>query len=259
MPENRHDSHRPEQIHLLGHSERTRTHLHSRGHLVYPASGILSLVTTQGSWVAPPNRVVWTPAGFEHQHRAHGTADMRVAFLPPVLAASLAPHPAVFSATPLAREALLALTAGGPRPRAARDRLRRVILDELTAAPELPLHLPEPRDARLLEVTRAVEEDLSAHSTLVELGTRIGASERTLSRLFREETGMGFRQWRTQLRVHRALVLLADGASVLAVAHACGWSNPTSFIDAFTPLVGRTPGQYQRALEELRSSPRRER
>jgi AraC-like DNA-binding protein len=56
---------------------------------------------------------------------------------------------------------------------------------------------------------------------------------------------MTFYQWRTQLRVYHALVLLADGHDTTNVAHACGWSNPSGFIAAFTDIVGTTPGRYQ--------------
>jgi transcriptional regulator GlxA family with amidase domain len=62
-------------------------------------------------------------------------------------------------------------------------------------------------------------------ASLADLGHRVGAGERTLSRLFHEETGMSFPQWRTQLRIHRALLMLADGDSVLATATACGWER----------------------------------
>jgi AraC-like DNA-binding protein len=209
---------------------------------------VLSLVTAAGSWIAPSNRVVWVPAGSGHEHRAHGATDMRVVFMAPRLAALLPAHPAVLVMTPLAREATLALTSGDRRPAGARARLRRVVIDDLVAAPEQPLHLPEPSDDRLLAVTRLVERDMSSPATLAKLGHRVGASERTLSRLFRAETGMSFPQWRTQLRVHRALLLLADGASVLDTATACGWANPGAFIEIFSTLVGQTPGRYQRSL-----------
>jgi AraC-like DNA-binding protein len=56
---------------------------------------------------------------------------------------------------------------------------------------------------------------------------------------------MTFYQWRTQIRLCHALVLLADGHDISHVAHACGWANPSSFIAAFTDLVGTTPGRYQ--------------
>jgi AraC-like DNA-binding protein len=248
MPETRHESPSPEQIHLLGHDERTPAHRHERGHLVYPASGVLSMVTDAGSWIAPSNRAVWIPGGFTHQHRAHGATDMRIVFMAGSFAELLPRYPAVLAVTPLAREAMLTLTGRTERPAAARDRLRTVVVDELTAAPEQPLHLPEPHDERLLALTRLVEQDMGSPATLEELGRRVGAGERTLSRLFRRETGMGFRRWRAQLRVHRALLMLTDGVSVIDTATACGWVNPSAFIDAFTALVGQTPGRYQRAL-----------
>ncbi|NMO55693.1 helix-turn-helix transcriptional regulator [Actinoplanes sp. TBRC 11911] len=248
MPKTRHDPMPSEQAQLLGHDERTPAHSHGRGHLVYPASGMLSVATSAGSWIAPPNRVVWIPAHSEHRHRSHGISDVRIVFLAPQLAALLPAHPAVLVMTPLARAATLALTSGDERPAAARSRLRRVVIDDLVAAPEQPLHLPEPSDDRLRAVTHLVEQQLSRPASLADLGRRVGAGERTLSRLFHEETGMSFPQWRTQLRIHRALRMLADGTPVLATATACGWSNPSAFIDTFTALVGQTPGRYQRSL-----------
>lgn len=246
---------------MLGHAQLTPVHVHELGHLVYPARGVLSLVTEEGSWIAPRNRVGWVPAGFVHQHRAHGRTDMRIMFVDAGLAKRLPAGPAVLAATPLARELALAITevGGGVGPvgtqvsgpvRRDRQRLRRVLIDELTAVGEAPLHLPEPKDARLRAATRLVEQDLAAPDTLSQIARKVGASERTLSRLFARETGMSFRQWRTELRVHRALLLLTDGMQVLDVAVACGWANPSSFIAAFTALVGQTPGEYQRGLGE---------
>lgn len=248
MDEFSHESLSPELIHLLGHDERTPAHTHDLGHLVYPATGVLSLVTSAGSWIAPSNRVVWVPADFEHQHRAHGTTDMRVVFLPEQMAAALVDRPAVLATTPLATEAMLALTSPRRRTKPSTDRLRLVIIDELTGTGEQPLHLPEPQDDRLLAVTKLVEEDLANPVSLAELGHRVGASERTLTRLFQQETGMTFRQWRAELRIHRALLLLTDGWSVYDTAAECGWANPSSFITVFTALVGMSPGRYRQSL-----------
>lgn len=257
MPESRHDPDLIEDVRplgehdlLLAHDERTPVHVHARGHLVYPATGVLSLATSTGSWIAPSNRVVWIPADFEHQHRAHGRTDMRIVFLPPSLGMLLPPHPAVLAMTPLAREATMVLTGAQPRSPGTRARLRRVLIDEVTIAAEQPLHLPDPRDDRLRALADLAEKTMEDSPTLTQLGRQIGASKRTLSRLFRHETGMSFPQWRTQLRVHHALVLLADGVTVVNAATACGWANPSAFIESFAALVGQTPGRYQRSLRE---------
>ena len=238
-------------------------HFHDQAQLVYPARGLLGVTTGRGTWMAPPNRAVWIPAGAEHQHRAYGTTDFRGLLFPARLTRGLTSglargprtRPAVVAVSGLLRELILTLTGSGAAagPGAARRRLERVTLDQLLESSEQPLHLPEPGDDRLRAVAALLREDPGTPATLAELGRRAGASARTLSRLFDQELGMSFHRWRTQLRVHQALVLLAEGTSVTDTAIVCGWSNPSSFIEAFARAVGQTPGRYQAQLErELR-------
>ena len=75
-----------------------------------------------------------------------------------------------------------------------------------------------------------------------------------VGRLFRNELGMTFYEWRTQLRIYHALVLLADGHDTTYVAHACGWANPSSFIAAFTSIIGTTPGRHRSSQRDRTSS-----
>jgi transcriptional regulator GlxA family with amidase domain len=120
-----------------------------------------------------------------------------------------------------------------------------VLVEELREAREQPLHLPAPRDDRLRAIARMLEDNPADNTSLAGLGQAAGASARTISRLLRAELGMTFYEWRTQLRVCHALVLLADGHDTSYVAHACGWANPSSFIAAFAGLIGTTPGRYR--------------
>jgi AraC-like DNA-binding protein len=225
------------------------THLHSEGQLVYAAAGAFVTTTERGTWVAPANRVTWTPPGFDHSHRFYGRTDVRLVAIPAELCGELVAHPSVFAVNPLLREALLALTSRRETRPGADERLRAVVLDELAEIPEQSLHLPEPRDDRLRAVTDLLHADPARTTTLAELGRTAGASERTLSRLFHTELGMSFHRWRTILRIHHALIHLTGGRSVTDTAMACGWSNPSSFIDAFTEVVGQTPGRYQADLK----------
>ena len=248
-------------VHLWPSGGTSPVHSHRRGHLVYAARGVLSVHTERGTSIVPANRVAWIPAGFAHYHRAHGQTDMRIEFLTASLARLVPGHPAVFMASDLAREIMLTLTgprnydrAAGSHDRGAGARLRRVLVDELREAPEQPLQLPEPRDDRLQAMARRLYENPADNTSLAEHGQTIGASARTLSRLFRNELGMTFYEWRTQLRVYHALVLLADGHDTTHVAHACGWANPSGFIAAFTNLIGTTPGRH-RSGHRRRSTP----
>jgi AraC-like DNA-binding protein len=234
---------------VLVHGTRVALHRHDYAHLAYPATGVLTISAAGGTWIAPANRAAWIPAGFDHYNEVFGSTDARVLVVPARIAGGLPAQPAVLAVSPLMRELLLALT--GPRhyDAEARDRLTQVAVDELSGAPELPLHLPEPTDDRLRAITELLHADPADASTLAEIGQIVGASERTLSRLFHAELNMSFRQWRTQLRVHHALVLLAAGHSVTDTSIACGWSNPSTFIAAFTAVLGQTPGRYQADLQ----------
>ncbi|MGW4196538.1 AraC family transcriptional regulator [Streptomyces sp. NPDC005004] len=225
---------------------------------MYAARGVLAVHSEHGTSIVPADRVAWTPADSAHQHRAHGDTDMRIIFLTAHLARFMPEGPAVFLASGLAREVVLALTGPGNYEesapgysRSARARLVRVLVEELREADEQPLHLPEPRDDRLRAVARILSEDPANNATLAEFGKAIGAGTRTLSRLFRSELGMTFYEWRTQLRLYHALVLLADGHDTLHTANACGWANPSSFIAAFSAVIGTTPGRYRTGSDRL--------
>src|ERR1700749_5068013 len=124
----------------------------------------------------------------------------------------------------------------------------------LALAPTLQFHLPQPGDERLRDVTAILAEDPGSDRTLAELGRAVGAGERTLSRLFRAETGMTFPQWRAQLRLHHSLTLLASGLSVTATAISCGYSTPSAFTAAFHATFGTTPGTYRKDLDHARAS-----
>jgi len=248
MPETRHptpEGRTPAGKGRLPHGFHLGPHRHADGQLVYAAAGAFATTTERGTWVAPADRVAWTPPGFDHSHRCYGRTDFRLVVIPAELCGELVAHPGVFAVSPLLREVLLALTDEQESRPGAHRRLREVVLDELAGPPEEALHLPEPRDDRLRAVTGLLHADPARTTTLAELGHAAGASERTLSRLFQAELGMSFHRWRTILRIHHALAHLTEGHSVTDTAMACGWSNPSSFIDAFTEVVGQTPGRYQ--------------
>ncbi|MCK9924171.1 helix-turn-helix transcriptional regulator [Frankia sp. AgPm24] len=230
----------------LIHREDVAPHSHVEGQLVYAASGVLTTTSERGTWVAPANRISWTPPRFAHHHHAYGATEIRLIEIPRKWCGPMPDHPTVFGVSGLLREAVLKLTSGD-MALPAQDRLLGVVVDELVDLPEESLHLPAPLDDRLRAVIAMLQGDPADSATLSMLGHAVGASERTLSRLFQAELGMSFYQWRTLLRVQYALVHLVDGRSVTDTALLCGWANPTSFIEAFTTVVGQTPGRYLRS------------
>jgi len=186
------------------------------------------------------------PAGIWHEHRVYGAAAVHTVGFAPGDAPLPDTAPTVVTVDSLLRELLLACTE--PALAAAEaERIRAVLRDRLGRARARPLTLPAARDPRLARACRLVAADLSQPRTVTWLARQAGASERTLTRLFRGEFGMTYPQWRTSLRIFHAMIRLSEGATVTETAHRCGWATTSAFIDVFTQAMGQTPGAYRAA------------
>jgi AraC-like DNA-binding protein len=119
-----------------------------------------------------------------------------------------------------------------------------VILDQIHSLPVAPLHLPIPEDRRLRAIATAMTANPGDVRTLADWVHTVGASSRTLARLFLAETDMSFRHWRQQVRLLEALRHLASQEPVTTVALDLGYDSPSAFIAMFKRALGMTPGQY---------------
>jgi AraC-like DNA-binding protein len=219
---------------------------HARGQLVYGVSGVMTVTTPHGTWVVPPQRAVWVPPRTDHASRMSGRVQMRTLYLRRDVARALPGRCCVVSVSPLLRELILAATSMPVLydTRGRDGRVMALILDELRAATDLPLHLPRPRDRRTLRVCDAILAAPADERPLEAWAAEVGASARTLARLFQRETGMSFAHWRQQARLLESLRRLAAGESVTAVALDCGYRSPSAFAAMFRRALGVAPTAY---------------
>ncbi len=56
----------------FSNGRKVEPHSHPWGQSIYAISGVMSVWTTEGSWVAPPHSAVWAPAGVRHGIRFTG-------------------------------------------------------------------------------------------------------------------------------------------------------------------------------------------
>lgn len=221
-------------------------HGHSVCQLIYAVQGVMAVATTTGRWIVPATRAVWVPAGIEHSIRMVGRVRMRTAYVHPTAAPGLPEHCGVVAVSPLLKE--LVLAAAAIRPPYVWDsregRLMRVLLDEVTELPSLPLGLPYPQDPRLRIIHETLVNRPDDRTTLAGWARHIAVDPKTVHRLFLKETGMTFQQWRQQARLLAALEHLARGERVLDVASMVGYDSPTAFATMFRRALGRTPHEY---------------
>ena len=222
------------------------THSHDWHQLLYAAEGVMTIDTSSGSWVVPPHRAVWIPGYVQHSVRMSGAVSMRTLYLALDLSKALPTECCIVNVPPLLRELILEAVSRRTlqRSTAAEARLIGVILDQIEALPAAPLQLPMPRDARANKVAELLQANPAEPASLHQIAKHTGASPRTIERLFRAETKMGFAKWRQRLRLLHALRLLAAGESVTNVALEAGYDSTSAFISMFRRELGTTPSRY---------------
>ncbi|MDI1338959.1 helix-turn-helix transcriptional regulator [Polaromonas sp.] len=231
-------------------------HAHAWAQLAYCASGIVQVTAEQGhhkadevTYIVPPSRAVWIAPGARHHITVLEAAEFRTLYID----ASATPENwqgcRVIVVSALLRETIHALDAG-PLSQTREQLLTRLVLDELIHADTQALGVPLPNaqtgDKRLRALCEAVLRAPSERATLAEWAGGIGASERTVARLFRDELGLSYQQWRQQAILAHALPLLARGQSVSQVAAASGYASDSAFSAMFKAAMGQSPSHFQK-------------
>ncbi|MDR9751804.1 helix-turn-helix transcriptional regulator [Pseudomonas sp. SZMC_28357] len=221
-------------------------HAHEWGQLLYATSGVMWVETPSEALVVPPQRAVWLPPGVSHGIRVVSDLQMRNIYLRPALAATLDADVQVIEVGRLLRELILGLVEQGEDGEAAYyDALVGLALLELRRAKRslLKIALPAQSDRRLLNLCQAVMTTPSLAISFEQHADSAGASVRTLARLFKEDLGMGFAEWRRQVQLATAVAELIQGVPVSTIARELGYS-PSSFSDMFRRALGVAPSRF---------------
>ncbi|MEY1661014.1 AraC family transcriptional regulator [Isoalcanivorax beigongshangi] len=217
-------------------------HRHRKGQLIMALSGSVLCHTRTGLWTVPPRSAVWIPGGVWHSNRASGEARMVYVFIAP----ERAPMPArccTLLLTPLVQELVVRLDQGCADA-AHRAQLEQLLLTELGLLAPQDYHVPLPEEPRLRRMAEAMLEGPAVRRSLKQWAYALAMSERTLQRLISAHTGTSFTPWQRQLRIMRAVQLLASGDSVKQVAAELGYESVSAFVYRFRRVTGVSPGQF---------------
>ena len=221
-------------------------HSHEAHQLIYAIEGVMVVHSGLSQWTVPPSRGIWMPSGHVHSIRCVGPLKMRSVFVRPEPLDELPGEPRAVSISALLSELIKVSVDILPpyEPESREGRVMRLILDELTILPTLPLHLPQPTDPRINLVCAALQRDPGDGSTLAHWSVRLNLDEKTIQRLFHKETGMTFGQWRQQARLLLALERIAVGEKIIDIAGELGYDSPSAFTTMFKKQFGKTPSHF---------------
>ncbi len=242
-------------------------HQHQWAQLAYCASGVVQVTASQTddaegeiSCIVPFSRAVWIAPASLHAVHALEDAAFRTLYIHAAAAPPDWQSGRMIVVSPLLRELVQALDEVGaaladPTGWSTQDSRREfllagLILNELQQAPTQQLGVPLPHsltgDHRLRMLCNAVMRDPTECATLSEWARDVGASERTITRLFRSQMGTTFQQWRQQVVLARALPMLALGAPISEVAAASGYASDSAFTAMFKEAMGQPPSAFWR-------------
>lgn len=223
-------------------------HSHPRGQLIYASSGSLRVHMGKPAWVITPRMGVWVPSGVPHQVTASAGVSYRSVFVSPAAARSIPMLGAPLAIDALTREIILEAASFGDayQPDSPESRLLSVLHDRLRHVAADPLPITMPHDSRARRVGEALLENPADDRSLESWGKQVGASGRTLTRIFQRETGYTFADWVRRMRVSLALDRLSQGQSVTAIALDLGYASPSAFCAMFRRAIGTSPGRYLR-------------
>jgi transcriptional regulator GlxA family with amidase domain len=141
---------------------------------------------------------------------------------------------------------LIAKHAGAPLAQMT-ARLRLHDPDRMSQAPYVCEALIErPRSSLGERAERVLQEAVQADWGIAELATRLGTSERSLLRHFRQHYGQTPLAHLQHLRVERAKALLETSLlSLDEVVERCGYRDTSSFRRLFKRATSMTPGDYR--------------
>jgi len=237
--------------HFLKADTLVELHTHPWPQLTFSTRGVIRLSTEDGSYIVPPSRALWVPANMSHSITLIEDAELRTVYLHSWLGPNWEKCE-VLEISPLLRALMLALdtTPDGLPPAdphaAQRERwIAPLLVDELERATQIRIDVPLPADKRLRQLCEALLRNPAGRATLAERAETIGASERTVARLFRDQLGMSWQQWRQQAVLAHALPLLARGMAVSQVASASGYATDSAFCAMFKAATVKSPTAFQ--------------
>ncbi|MEH6534451.1 MAG: helix-turn-helix transcriptional regulator [Photobacterium frigidiphilum] len=226
-------------------------HQHQKAQLLYAPAGCMTITLDNKQCVLPPTRAAWIPAGTVHCAQMRNVVAYRSVYFDVAAFPALPSKMKIIGVNTLL-QALIERMAmwEWDMPAQLQNNISSLFIEELTAAPEQSLQLVLPTDGRLTQWLASLQSGSHNPQQLNQMAHEIGASEKTITRIFTKQTGMSYQAWRQQWRLHGAIEQLAEGKSVSDVAFALDFSSDSAFISFFKQHLGDTPSQFMRSKKE---------
>ncbi|AOR59410.1 AraC family transcriptional regulator [Pectobacterium parmentieri] len=207
-----------------GAQHSTPWHKHSSGQLYWLREGIIVIETVLAQWTVTPGSVGWFPPDLNHRAWVPGNVIGNNLYLDPVSSNHFPYHAGIYGADHFIIALLERCNNSHIKHSEEYENLISNLLGyEIRQCSELPLELKLPTDRRARNVASELLKNPGCILDQSQLAQKWGLSVRNLSRLFNQQTGLSFSQWRQQAKVVASLQWVLLGLPVNEVASLSGY------------------------------------
>ncbi|TMP79644.1 AraC family transcriptional regulator [Pseudoalteromonas phenolica] len=226
--------------------QHVQTHSHTWGQLAYTSDGVLGIHTPAGKFVIPPDQALWIPPHLPHETFCRYGGHFRSVYIDEKYVQILGSEAKLLHVNELLKAMILEVCNWPPnyQPDDKKLRFTQVFIDQLECAQSSSFFMPSAQDDRLLPIISELHANPGCNKTLEQWGELVGASTRTLNRLFHKSFSMNFSQWKQKLRGLHAVEMIEAGYTQQTIAEQLGFESSSAFNTAFKKVFKCTPGQY---------------
>lgn len=223
---------------------------HPKTQWLFVKEGVLALVTLSGRHIVPAGHGILVPANIKHELIAKTNVDLIALYFSESNIEDWLCEPRVIKGSDffnaMMQEALTLPKSEHMLPR--HISLLALIESYLEHLPLLDTYLPYPQHEKLQVIVEKILKHPALKSDLVSWGKFVGLSARTITRRFKQETGLTYSQWRKRLNVQVAIKHLAQGDDIADIAKLLGYESSSAFIFMFRQQIGLSPKQFIKSL-----------
>lgn len=221
-------------------------HSHTWDQLTLTESGIVRVIAAGRAWLVPPQHALWVPAQTPHDLVTFGPVALRTLYFHPGTVRSFGSQCHALETSPLLRELALHAVRRGRLRRSDNHESTclRLLRDLLAIKRPAEFALRLPADPRGIAAARLLFDDPNAGRDIGALARRVGASRRTLERIFVRQTGVSIGRWRQRLQLLGSLPHLSEGVPIGRVAEIAGYASASAFGARFRRTFGVTPRRF---------------
>ncbi|WP_341663171.1 helix-turn-helix transcriptional regulator [Vibrio sp.] len=222
-------------------------HSHNWHQIIFPIKGLLQTQSGNYQYLLPHTSALFVPATLNHESIALSNTTFIGIYINPDLSRVHTNKLRTLYLTPFLKQLLQEIrrTHSYKHSEDKMIRLLDVLHDQIYADEVVTFQLLLPQDRRLRFIFNQLSERPDLDWSLKTWGERVGASDRTLSRLFFKEFNTSFPRWRQHLRLIYSLPLLDQGFPIQVIADKVGYKNDSSYIKAFKSYFDLTPQQFR--------------